>query len=334
MIKISPNDWHYKLIKYTFGIEGKELSNLCPYFWLLVASLFICPLAFLHKSIIMPIVDYSNTISTTLSDKMYNDLLKSIKRDDIELLVYAIEYTPLWYDDVKLSKILPSKVISKSKINGTTSVYEDWCKSNNTQLHNIKNKYTYDEFVNIAGGLSLFKGNYQTYNKKNSDDKKKAVKISNNTKKVFIILINLISTIVIWSVFFLFSSMLTLIFSEFILSILDVPYFSIGLLCVIVLAVILGLFGKYLYLSTVNIGNSLVHFKIPNNNSIGKLILYFIPSMIYIAIYYGVYKLILYPFFKGVWTVLTESFDIFGEYLKSAYSDYCPGIEWEDENKN
>lgn len=128
--------------------------------------------------------------------------------------------------------------------------------------------------------------------------------------------------------------MLTLIFSEFILSILDVPYFSIGLLCVIVLAVILGLFGKYLYLSTVNIGNSLVHFKVPNNNSIGKLILYFIPSMIYIAIYYGVYKLILYPFFKGVWTVLTESFDIFGEYLKSTYSDYCPGIEWEDENKN
>lgn len=183
MIKISPNAWHYKLIKYTFNVEGKELSNLCPYFWLLVASLFICPLAFIHKSIIMPIVDYSNTISTELSDKMYNELLKNIKRDDIELLVYAIEYTPLWYDDVKLSKILPSKIISKSKINGSTSVYEDWCKSNKVRLHSIKNKYTYDEFVNIAGSLSLFKGNYQIYNKSNLDDKKKAIKISNNAKK-------------------------------------------------------------------------------------------------------------------------------------------------------
>lgn len=40
LIKISSTDWHYRLIKYCWGIEPSIYRNLCPYFWLTIASLF------------------------------------------------------------------------------------------------------------------------------------------------------------------------------------------------------------------------------------------------------------------------------------------------------
>lgn len=49
LIKLSKNDWHYKLIRYTWGINPEEFKNLCPYFWLAVASIFCCPIITLKK---------------------------------------------------------------------------------------------------------------------------------------------------------------------------------------------------------------------------------------------------------------------------------------------
>ena len=49
LITFSKNNWHYRLIKFTFGIDSEKITNLCPYFWLVVASILICPLSFLKK---------------------------------------------------------------------------------------------------------------------------------------------------------------------------------------------------------------------------------------------------------------------------------------------
>lgn len=49
LIKLSKNDWHYKLIRYTWGINPEEFKNLCPYFWLTVASIFCCLIVAIKK---------------------------------------------------------------------------------------------------------------------------------------------------------------------------------------------------------------------------------------------------------------------------------------------
>ena len=332
MIKISPNDWHYKLIKYTFNIEGKELSNLCPYFWLLVASLFSCPFVFLYKIFIHPILDYSNLVSASLLDKMYYESLKNIKEENIEMLVYAIKCTPIWYDDIKFSKILPDKVISRSRMDGCEQVYKDWCKVNDKEEQDIDGKYTNNSFFEKAGSLNLFRENYKIYNKKNID-KAKATKISSNTKNIAKVLFNLMLLCLMWAVFFGLSLVIISILSTFVVAISNEPNVSLVITCIIMVAILSAIFREYLFYSTISVGDDLVHLRLPKEISIIEAILFFVPSLVYIVLYYLIYKAILLPFFTGVWIVLTETFDIFGVYLKSAYSDYCPGIEWDDEEK-
>ena len=44
LISLSEQSWHFKLIKFVFGAmlpDLKTITNLCPYFWLLIASLFL-----------------------------------------------------------------------------------------------------------------------------------------------------------------------------------------------------------------------------------------------------------------------------------------------------
>lgn len=332
MIKISPNDWHYKLIKYTFNIEGKELSNLCPYFWLLVASLFSCPFVFLYKIFIHPILDYSNLVSASLLDKMYYESLKNIKEENIEMLVYAIKCTPIRYDDIKFSKILPYKVISRSRMDGCEQVYKDWCKVNDKEEQDIDGKYTNNSFFEKAGSLNLFRENYKIYNKKNID-KAKATKISSNTKNIAKVLFNLMLLCLMWAVFFGLSLVIISILSTFVVAISNEPNVSLVITCIIMVAILSAIFREYLFYSTISVGDDLVHLRLPKEISIIEAILFFVPSLVYIVLYYLIYKAILLPFFTGVWIVLTETFDIFGVYLKSAYSDYCPGIEWDDEEK-
>lgn len=47
LIKITPSCWHYRLIKYIWNIDPKMFMNLCPYFWLTIASLFVLPFVWL-----------------------------------------------------------------------------------------------------------------------------------------------------------------------------------------------------------------------------------------------------------------------------------------------
>ena len=51
LISMNEHCWHYKLIKFIWNFEPKEFKNLCPYFWLTIASLFIFPFICIWKCI-------------------------------------------------------------------------------------------------------------------------------------------------------------------------------------------------------------------------------------------------------------------------------------------
>jgi hypothetical protein len=49
-VKLSRNSWHRKLQLYTFGSSVPLFPNLCPYFWLTIACLFVGPLKYVGQS--------------------------------------------------------------------------------------------------------------------------------------------------------------------------------------------------------------------------------------------------------------------------------------------
>lgn len=54
LMRISKNSWHYRLLKYVMRDNAptpKDMQNGCPYFWLLVASLFAIPFILLFKAV-------------------------------------------------------------------------------------------------------------------------------------------------------------------------------------------------------------------------------------------------------------------------------------------
>jgi len=40
-IVLSPDSWHAKLIHWVFGFGIRDFKNLCPYFWILIASILV-----------------------------------------------------------------------------------------------------------------------------------------------------------------------------------------------------------------------------------------------------------------------------------------------------
>ncbi len=54
LMRVSLKSWHYRLIKYVLRDNAptpKTMQNGCPYFWLLLFSIFACPFVFLAKTL-------------------------------------------------------------------------------------------------------------------------------------------------------------------------------------------------------------------------------------------------------------------------------------------
>ena len=53
LMRVSLKSWHYRLIKYVLADNAptpKTMQNGCPYFWLLIFSLFASPFVFVVKA--------------------------------------------------------------------------------------------------------------------------------------------------------------------------------------------------------------------------------------------------------------------------------------------
>ena len=71
LIKITPNCWHYRLIKYIWKIDPKMFMNLCPYFWLTIASLFLLPFVWVVNGISYVFTGIMDKISEYM-DKIFD----------------------------------------------------------------------------------------------------------------------------------------------------------------------------------------------------------------------------------------------------------------------
>lgn len=76
LIKITPSCWHYRLIKYIWKIDPKMFMNLCPYFWLTIASLFVLPFVWLYNVIKNGFITFFDKISEHM-DKIFDKELEN-----------------------------------------------------------------------------------------------------------------------------------------------------------------------------------------------------------------------------------------------------------------
>ena len=330
LVKFSENDWHYKLIRFVWGIDPSIFRNLCPYFWLMIASVFV----------FLPVLVYKGLKLIFKKAGEYNDRAfeNGLSEEELYYVYQSIEDAFSWNE---------ARILTRNK--------------RYKYLKEHFNHYSADSFLQRFGltkdRVMKYKKSFDTtYNKLVKDyevecenkkvKERKAVKqarkrediakrVSNVTKQVANVLFG-IGIIVLGGILCI---LLTNLFCWGFAKTTDASVVGwilltiLGGLALCVIGVVLATIEEEEYKPQTILGY-----------------LWYIPLMtVYLPIkfvcYHVVYKFLYYVGYvflinivlvgiaKGFMECLTEFGGIFGEYLGSSYSDYCPGINWKEKEE-
>lgn len=317
MILISEKDWHFKLIKYTFGLNPKMFKNLCPYFWLFVASLFCVTFVFIGK-ILNKVFSYLRDIYDNLHDKLAD---------------FSNRQTEEYYKKYikNMSKAEVYKIVKENNWDSFPKKFDRhaYCnygriKRDIEYVHKIDDSYQ-DEYFKIKEEKER-----KIIEKENS--KEKANKIVKNVKQIAGFLI----TIIMSGLWFLLTILATWMIQEVINLFYDNPGLLEDILfyggCAVLMAVFLPLFGNKL-LDKIKF---IFMLKKQKNNSltITDKLIYLILFPFVFVFYTVIWKSILVSAYNAVIYFASNFFGIFSEYFGASYTDYCPGIDWEEDKNN
>ena len=325
LISITKDDWHYKLIKFTWGIEPSEIKSLCPYFWLTIASIFCCLPVSVYK-----VLKWGWTKFENYDRECYTRRMSKAQ----------IFYQYLWLTD--------NSEMSRAKGLNYFTESEDKTKIWNLNLKDFCKKVGYSEKE-----IKTFRRDYeqkvsQEISRKKQKEKLKETReeiktrsketvyfISNLFKRIFQVLLILLC--------YLLGSVLCLILTTFFCWSIYTSKIGDISLCIFDIIIILVLSFIFTNLC-VRYEND---WK-PNLKQLSwKEYLFVIPFMVVyiplkIILMYIIWGFVYYVIYKFLWSTLIvgialgfkqgilEFTGIFGEYLGSSYSDYCPMINWKD----
>lgn len=358
-VKLSTKSWHYKFMKFVLGQLAPtpgNMHNLCPYFWLLIFSIlvfwFVIPLKYIFKSIgwiFEGIIEFTEKYMIIPACETYEEELS-----DLEL--YEIIY-----HGKKLKRVYASfnKVDNKYNYERKEAAYELWKKKYGSSVfkkpanRNFYGEYTkkYEKWVEeqerAYQDLMVEKAEINTssysYEEKLSDFRGGVddwfTKVRDNiySYKNIIKWTKRISGAIVTGVLLLATYFAVNFIGRGILWLVEHWDWKVFLGLTIALAitvVIIGLFfllRSWVYLINEK-GLKLWY---------AKLIYYPLYYLVYwpltIIFYHFIWQLILlnvwYFLKKGaqlIWGSFLGFLGIFGEYFGASYTDYCPGIEWEE----
>lgn len=313
LVTMSKDSWHYRLVLWAWGIYGEDYKNLCPYFWLVVAAVlafpFVC-LARVLTNIHEHIRDRSERISNEKKESLIEEFQKSVTKEQLEDLGKAYYF----FDDsdLKWQKLIPKGLDRRDLVSlyPTTKHYE-W------DYHTIK-----EDFYR-KGYLS------KSFIKENKMDKATRVKRANNIIKIGKLLAGLALTAVIGA--------LTL----------SAAVLLLAILCSIAQCFIVSPVGSFIGLGIV-IGIALIIFLIAyfkedirwaRINFLAKDYAH-VPAASWVSVipFVVLFECVIWNgIFVNAWMSITSIFKmfggLFGEYFGAAYTDYCPGIKWKEEEE-
>ena len=360
-VKLSTKSWHYKLIKFILGSAAPtpyNMYNLCPYFWLLIFSLLVTPILAPIKGLVKLLTWLSEGFINLLEASMISPIAENWERGLTDFDVYQI-----WYWNQEVNKFYKSvhKKYDRCSINNRDFVNEWWTKKYGespymSQLGGYTEKFQkwleeMSEKEEALRAVKDTKRNEEYIKKVRRDEKmeKFAKCIDNIFQKIgdeFRSWKNLIK----WTkrTVGLIITFLGLTATFFV-----VNFIGRGILWLIINWSWPIFFGVLIGLAAIGLTFLFSHFTrvlIKYIEAKGRKawwinILYYLSLVVFYPI-----KWIFYNFFwkilcVGGWPLITKGaiglwngilgfLGIFGEYFGASYTDYCPGIEWDqDEQK-
>lgn len=373
LIQLNSNAWHYKLIKFMFGRilpEPKQLKNLCPYFWMLIASLLLCPIVgpiyfviYLIKQVIGKFSNWMDKRAEKLMNRWIVNL-SPIEAWDLfqfrgDILLDRPRFTEKFSDFSMLSKWASAQGIDTRdpKFWDNLKAYFDQFKDE----RETREKEMRDE---LRRRYALKTEKKQISRKKEIERREKMNAFFEKIKQPFIktkdalviknynqvirvtkrILGLIVSGIVASALFFVVHGLIYVI-----LKIANVWDGKVALDTLMTVGVIVS---TILVIWAITWMFIKIGIYLKDQHEKGKLVWWFVPfyyislTIFYVAkftVWYPVYFIvisflwrfvcisILWGILRGLGRGLIKFTGIFGEYFGSSYTDYCPGISWDEE---
>ena len=346
LISITKDDWHYKLIKFTWGIEPSMFKNLCPYFWLTIASIFVSPFAAVFKmfvGIFMLIGKAIGKILLSIYDSYEENSYEAFLDTLDESQIYYMKYERSWkkipinacyythfkilhnkFKDISIEKMLNDVMKRRNLTDKKIDSYSNEFKTKCDYLEKIREQKEYQD------RLKREKSEKQAKQMKDT-----MYKIAESTKMIF----KFIFTLLIGTVILFVTNCLIDLFC-FICNINFVFNWSefwkiIGSVVSIIALIFFIVSSEEWWSEKEMLTKRQYYYVVP---------LWIIYLPLRFIVFNFIYKIILRGFFyKILWKTIIlgissgfaegilEFGGIFGDYLNASYSDYCPMINWEEE---
>lgn len=102
LMRVSMKSWHYRLVKYVLGSKAptpKTLQNGCPYFWLLVFSMLVCPFVGLGHLLLWGIIGIPG-ILLYIAGWIADSSMKTMEEESVLDIAFGYEEKPLFTREV------------------------------------------------------------------------------------------------------------------------------------------------------------------------------------------------------------------------------------------
>lgn len=342
-IKLSVNSWHAKLIKWVFGFDPEDFNNLCPYFWLLIASiLFVIPVTpFRLISRVLSLLGKKIRISKKKNiEKSFEKFIKNLSKGEIfyimcgsdESLYKLRTQSKYWAYSPIINHQLEAKLLIAAGGDRVKRI-ELWYE----MIKIITEKYVKDEswkswvkeFDEEARQLKKIRDELELAKKEKKKRKSRAI---NDIIAVTKFIVRTLTTLLLVPIGYIFTTTLTNIFVWLFTRGSD---FYMDLLWVLIAIVILVLLQIYAGWSW----KSIREWKTYGTKKLTIEWIILMPALP-IALLLWVLKLVaefiwdyvIIGVSEGIHAGIKEYGGIFSEYLNASYSDYCPGINWKKED--
>jgi len=366
-VKLSTRSWHYKLIRFILGSAAptpQNMHNLCPYFWLLVFSMLVTPvvvpLKLVWKVFVWLLEGFANFVERVLvipACESYEENLSDLD------LYQIIEW------DMKIKKIYAvyNKIDNDYSYERKQTAYKIWEKRHGSQVFGeggggmYSRNYT-DEFIEWATEMQKEYEMVQAEARKRREEKREAQleyeekmsqfrdgmdalgdRISDFFKNM-----KSWKNIIKWTkrIVGLIVTGALLVATYFI-----VNFIGRGILWLVEhwdweVVGILGLviLGLAVFIGVILLLRAFVFYVAEHGMKLWIVKIIYWP--LYIFVWWPL-KIVFYHFLvqliainawffirrgaRLVWGSILGFLGIFGEYFGASYTDYCPGIEWDEE---
>lgn len=366
-VKMSTKSWHYKLVKLVLGSAAPtpyNMHNLCPYFWLMIFSLLVSPIVLPIKGVIWVFMAIDKGVQNFVYGSMIVPAAQSWERKLSDLDVFQIYNQDMnikkiykkafgdddayldrdsfvfdWWEKKYNKKAFSKEEGYRSRYNtgNFSKAFEKWVAECHEAMQEVYAEQSEierakrEQKVQYEEKISKFRDGIDKWIDKTKEAISSWKNIIKWTKRVVGLLVTLMGLVATYFVVnFLGKGVLWLVENWRWDVVIGV---GIGLAAIGIIVLIVYLMRSWIAYMTDK-GTDLWYVKAA----------YFLAMVIYwpfkVLFYHFIFQLLLvniwFLLVKGarlIWGSFIGFLGIFGEYFGASYTDYCPGIEWEEENE-